>query len=192
MSWRRWLCEYLGKVCICEDTTVNTAWSSWQGNSSTGICLTMGKWGYKFDGILGLHRAASSVEHKPWWTLVKKFCGSGLRTREGTQGGHYIWSMTKTVPTPQAKPSWDDRWSNPLQFASAIKKAYFPTILKPPYVGPIYFLNSNIKLFSSLPLSLKVATAIQNDQSYQLKDPSMHVLRSTLQLPHKATENKWL
>lgn len=145
MSWRRWLCEYLEKVLIYEDTMVNTAWSSLQRNFSTGVCLSVGKRVYKFDGILGLYRAASSVEHKLRRTLVNKFCGSGLRTDleagEGRQGGHYIWSMTKTVPMPQASPSWDDQWSNPLQFASAI---------------------------------------------------STHVLRSTLQLTHKATESKWL
>lgn len=153
MSQRRWLCEYLEKVLIDEDSMVNMAWSSLHGNFSTGICLTVGKQGCKFDGILGLYRAASSVERKPWRTLVNKFCGSELRTEleegEGMQGqgGHYIWSMTQSVPMPQANPSWGDWWSNPLQFASAIKKAYFPTILKLPCLGLICFLNSSIKSF---------------------------------------------
>lgn len=43
-------------------------------------CLTLGKWGQKFDGIWGLYRAAPSGEHEPWETSVNKFCGSVLRT----------------------------------------------------------------------------------------------------------------
>lgn len=80
----------LGNVLIYEDTKVNVALSSLWGNVSTDTCLTVVKQGYKFDGILGLYRAASSVEHKPQDTLVNNFCGSVLRTdlegREGTWG----------------------------------------------------------------------------------------------------------
>lgn len=180
----------------------------WGYNGHHGLILFTGKFQYWYlpncgqmgiqvrwdirtlqGSILCWTQAMTDFGKQVLWVWIKNRSWS---RRRNAGGGRYIWSMTKTFPMPQANPSWDDWWSNPLQFASAIKKAYFPTILKPPYLGPICFLNSNIKLSSSLPLSLKVATAIQNDQSYQLQDPSTHVLRSTLQLPDKATENKWL
>lgn len=65
----------LGKGLIYEDNMVNMARSSSQGSFSAGICLAVGKQGYKFDWIFGLYRAKSSAEPKLRLPLVNKFVG---------------------------------------------------------------------------------------------------------------------